>query len=341
MDVTVYDKGEGLDGRGAALTLWSNGTAALRELGALDDVLGHASSLSAAHIYSVGGGLLERMPIAYPTPTVGVLRHDLLRILAGKLEAGRIVWNKKFRSLTGNAVTFEDGTSAEADGVIAADGIHSGVRRQYVGDALRFSGYTSWRGISETTLSSEYENAMTQIWGEGTRFGFVPLRGGRTYWFATANARAGESRLQDITRIIGSFPDPVDRIFSGQAMNEIIHLDIHDRDPIRRWTYGHALLLGDAAHPMTPSLGLGACTALEDAACLAACFASSKSVRQIMNEFEARRVRRANAIVRMSRRIGFIGQLRHPLWCGMRNRLYPLVPRKWKKRIWDELYGFR
>ncbi|MFC5406579.1 FAD-dependent monooxygenase [Cohnella soli] len=340
LDVSIYDKNEGLEKRGAALTLWSNGTLALKKLNVLEDLLDHASSLSMANLYSSRGKLLETLTINYATPTVGILRYDLLRILAGKVGEEKIFWNKKLKNLTGNAVTFEDGTSVEADMVIAADGIHSVLRRQFVGDALQFSGYTSWRGISKTSVPSNYENTMTQIWGEGSRFGFVPLIGGRTYWFATANVRAGESQTHDITQLIGSFPDPVNKIFAGQEKSEIIHLDIYDRNPIRQWSYGHALLLGDSAHPMTPSLGLGACTALEDAVCLSECFSNSKSIRQIFNEFESKRVRRANQIVKLSRRIGLIGQMQHPLMCQIRNRMYPLVPRRWKKRIWDKLYGF-
>lgn len=144
----------------------------------------------------------------------------------------------------------------------------------------------------------------------------------------------------EIERLVGSFPDPVERIFAGQAMKDIIHLDIYDRDPLRRWSYGPALLLGDAAHPMTPSLGLGACTALEDAVSFAECFSSSRSLQEIMNDFESIRVRRANRIVMLSRRIGFIGQLQQSPWCRLRDRAYPLVPRRWKKRVWNELYGF-
>ncbi len=340
LDVSIYDKNEGLETRGAALTLWSNGTLALRKLNALEEVLEHASKLSMANIYSNGGKRLESMAVSYSTPTVGILRSDLLRILAVKAGERTILWNKKLKSISDNAVAFEDGTSVEADWVIAADGIHSVLRKQFAGDSLRFSGYTSWRGISRTTVPSKYENSMTQFWGEGARFGFVPLMDGRTYWFATANAKAGESQIDDITQIIDTFPDPVDLIFAGQTKSEIIHLDIYDRNPIRRWSFGQALLLGDSAHPMTPSLGLGACTALEDAVCLSECFSPSKSITQMIKDFESKRVRRANEIVKLSRRIGLIGQMRRPLLCDIRNRVYPLVPRIWKKRIWDKLYGF-
>ncbi|MFD0670016.1 FAD-dependent oxidoreductase [Cohnella sp. GCM10027633] len=340
LNVAVYDKNAGLETRGAALTLWSNGTDALKRLQALEEVQAHAEILFKANMYTSGGKWLESIAIDYGTPTVGIPRNALLRILADKAGASTITWNKKIKSVSGNALVFEDGSTVDADLIIAADGIHSVIRRTFANDSLRYSGYTSWRGISSVSVPSAYAGAMTQYWGNGRRFGFVPLKGGRTYWFATANAREGESRMEGVARMVGSFPDPVGAIFAGQAPSEIIHLDLYDRRPLRGWSYGNALLLGDAAHPMTPSLGLGACTALEDAVVLSDCFAGSKSIEGVLNAFESLRVRRANRIVRLSRRVGMIGQLRHPVWCALRNRMYPLVPNRWKQRVWNDLYGF-
>ncbi|WP_127580358.1 FAD-dependent oxidoreductase [Paenibacillus koleovorans] len=340
VNVKVYDKNEGLETRGAALTLWSNGTHALRKLHVLEEVLEHSTILSMGNLYSSKGKRLESLPIQYSTPTVCIPRYVLLRILANRLEQGTIAWNKKIRYFAEKEVHFDDGRSVEADLVIAADGIHSVVRSQFINDSLRYSGYTSWRGISNTTLSSVYENAMTQYWGEGGRFGFIPLKGGKTYWFATANSIEGASKKEEVTKIISSLPNQASAIFEGQDHSEIIHLDIYDHRPVDKWSWGHTLLLGDSAHAMTASLGLGACTALEDAVCFSTCYTSSRSIKQIFGEFEAKRVPRVNGIVRLSKRIGMIGQLQNPLLVRLRNHVYPLVPRIWKKRIWDKLYGY-
>nr|WP_239565899.1 FAD-dependent oxidoreductase [Paenibacillus sacheonensis] len=339
-EVLVVDKNGGLETRGAALTLWSNGTYACKKLHVLEEVLEHSAILSKGNIYSSRGKQLESLPIDYSTPTVGIPRYELLRILADRLSEGTIKWNKKIRCLTETEVEFEDGTSVEADLVIAADGIHSTVRSQFIHDSLRYSGYTSWRGIANTKLSSPYEGVMTQFWGNGVRFGFLPLIDGKTYWFMTANAKEKATERDDVLKFIGSLPKPADAIFEGQDHSQIIHLDIYDRRPIPKWSFGNALLLGDSAHPMTPSLGQGACMALEDAVIFSACYASSKSIQQIYDEFEAIRIPRVNAVVQLSRRIGMVGQIQQPLLARLRDRIYPLVPRKWKKRIWDELYGF-
>ncbi|REE94620.1 2-polyprenyl-6-methoxyphenol hydroxylase-like FAD-dependent oxidoreductase [Paenibacillus taihuensis] len=339
-EVLVFDKNGGLETRGAALTLWSNGTYALKKLHVLEEVLEHSTILSMGNIYSSRGEQLESLPIHYSTPTVGIPRYVLLRILADRLWEGTIVWNKKVRGLTETEVKFEDGTSVEADMVIAADGIHSIARSQLTNDSLRYSGYTSWRGISSIKLSSEYEGTMTQFWGDGIRFGFLPLKGGMTYWFMTANAKEQVSERDEVLRCVGLLPNPAGTILEGQDHSQIIHLDIYDRRPIPKWSYGNVLLLGDSAHPMTPSLGLGACMALEDAVCFSDCYSSSKSINQIYGEYEALRVPRANAIVQLSKRIGMVGQIQQPLLVRLRDLIYPMVPRKWKQRVWDELYGF-
>ena len=85
-------------------------------------------------------------------------------------------------------------------------------------------------------------------------------------------------------------------------------------------------LLGDAAHPMTPNLGQGACQAIEDAIVLADCLASTVSAVDALRRYEAARRPRTAAVVRASRTIGRIGQLQSPAACRLRDWLLRLMP---------------
>src|SRR5207247_936780 len=58
---------------------------------------------------------------------------------------------------------------------------------------------------------------------------------------------------------------PIADVIAATAADEIVRTDIRDRDPIASWHSGRVVLLGDAAHPMTPNYGQGGCQAIEDA----------------------------------------------------------------------------
>jgi 2-polyprenyl-6-methoxyphenol hydroxylase-like FAD-dependent oxidoreductase len=101
---------------------------------------------------------------------------------------------------------------------------------------------------------------------------------------------------------------------------------ICDRPPIERWHSGRVVLLGDAAHPMTPNLGQGAAQAIEDAVVLDECLARATSLADALVRYEQRRVVRANTIVRLSRQFGAIAQWSNPFAVWLRDRAMTLMP---------------
>jgi 2-polyprenyl-6-methoxyphenol hydroxylase-like FAD-dependent oxidoreductase len=85
-------------------------------------------------------------------------------------------------------------------------------------------------------------------------------------------------------------------------------------------------LLGDAAHPMKPNIGQGAAQALEDAVVLALCVAGSGEPEKALRAYERRRVRRANAVVRASRRAGRAAEVHSPTGARLRDAVMKMVP---------------
>jgi 2-polyprenyl-6-methoxyphenol hydroxylase-like FAD-dependent oxidoreductase len=120
----------------------------------------------------------------------------------------------------------------------------------------------------------------------------------------------------------------------------MIRTDIHDRSPIMRWADGRVVLLGDAAHPMTPNLGQGGCQAIEDAVVLSRALARHDGVSAAFHEYEAARVRRANDVVRRSRSVGDIGQLTGSVTRFIRDTAMRLTPESVVKKQMRALMTF-
>jgi 2-polyprenyl-6-methoxyphenol hydroxylase-like FAD-dependent oxidoreductase len=105
--------------------------------------------------------------------------------------------------------------------------------------------------------------------------------------------------------------------------------DLYDREPLAGpWGEGRITLLGDAAHPMTPNLGQGACQAIEDAVVLARCLKEGRDtgVPSALRRYEDLRRERAAWIVRRSRALGRMGQVENPFLCRLRNAILRATP---------------
>ena len=114
---------------------------------------------------------------------------------------------------------------------------------------------------------------------------------------------------------------PIGELVEATDESAILRNDIYDRPPLSRWVLGRATLLGDAAHPMTPDLGQGACQAIEDAVILADCLRDAADVPSALRAYEARRIPRTRRMMRESREAGWIAQWSNPLACRLREVL--------------------
>ena len=135
---------------------------------------------------------------------------------------------------------------------------------------------------------------------------------GEVYWFATQNAPAGTrahgGEKAEVLRLFGSWHHPIAPLVEHTDASAVLRNDIYDRPPARTWSRGRVTLVGDAAHPMTPNLGQGACQALEDAVVLARALHAAPDVASAWQMYERTRRSRAAFITRASRRIGAMGQ---------------------------------
>jgi 2-polyprenyl-6-methoxyphenol hydroxylase-like FAD-dependent oxidoreductase len=186
-----------------------------------------------------------------------------------------------------------------------------------------------------------------RILGEGKRFGISPLGDGRCYWYATANHSSDQSaptrsRKDELLAFFGRWHSPIPELIAATPDDSILLNPIFDR-PVQM----HALaasrvtLLGDAAHPMTPNLGQGACLALEDAWILAREISAAPSLIAGLRRYEAARCARATWISRASHALGWVIQLEHPLATAMRDTGLRLTPGVLSELTMRPLFSFR
>jgi 2-polyprenyl-6-methoxyphenol hydroxylase-like FAD-dependent oxidoreductase len=337
--VTVFERASQFTTAGAGIALPANGVKALQTLG-LDDAVIRAGMVVARAVIldSRGQQLGSEVDLtdvygSMGASLVALHRARLHAVLVDAVGAGVIVPGAQVASFEQDSrsvkVALASGQRVDTELLVGADGLHSRVRAQLVGtDALVYSGYTSWRGVTPCNTVA-LPSRMSESWGRGERFGIVPIGFGEIYWFAVADAPPGgqdDDVHQGLMARFASWHEPVAAIIDATPPDRIVRTDIYDRDPIDRWHAGRVVLLGDAAHAMTPNLGQGAGQAIEDALVLDECLAGSPSTEEGLTRYELRRVTRANAIVRASRRFGAIAQWSNPVAAWIRDRAMSLTP---------------
>lgn len=355
IDAHVYERAAELRPVGAGLSLMANAMLALRAIGLEESIAAMGEAAQTSVGLRSDGAELSRFPIAEVASEVGasaVLLHraDLHGALLDALgrehvTLGRAATGYRDDAGASAALRFDDGSEVESELIVGADGLHSAIRRQLTGDASppQYSGYTSWRGVTDT-LCGARPGQLSETWGRGCRFGIAPVGRGRVYWFAVANAPAGERDEGDPRPMLleryGSWHPPLRALIEATAPERIVRTDIADRPVITGWSRGRVALLGDAAHPMTPNLGQGGCQAIEDAVVLSGALASHERLPDALADYERIRVARANRIVRDARRFGALAAREGAIFQVVRDALIRWTPASALHDQFIELFRF-
>jgi 2-polyprenyl-6-methoxyphenol hydroxylase-like FAD-dependent oxidoreductase len=201
----------------------------------------------------------------------------------------------------------------DCDLLVIADGAHSRLREQFFpsnAGLQRYAGYTTWRMLAVRPHDAPNP---AETWGAaGQRFVVLPCGNGEVYCYATANVERGqhvEDEREELARRFGSWHRPIRQIIDSLAHGGVIRTDVYEMsEPLTSCHRGRALLLGDAAHAMTPDLGRGGCQALEDAATLGALLLTRTPIDDALERYSAPRVPRGSDLLRRSHQAGRIYQ---------------------------------
>ena len=345
-EAEVYEQAPELLDVGAAIAVWPNALRVLERLGLRDKILEHSGEIRQIRWLDKRGSLLNSASI--PT-SVALHRADLQSTLLHACESNRIHLGHNFKTFEQRhdkvVVTFTNGHTIEADFLIGADGIHSDVRMQLLGDGEPvYRGYTVWRGISAAAPDSIPPATAIEIHGHGRRFGTGPVGAGRIGWWASSNSPTQHAHAQDpqqeLLHLFEDWYHPAAQLIEATAPHSILTTAACDREPTRTWGDKRVTLLGDAIHPTTPNLGQGGCLAMEDALVLARCFERYGPTEEALRKYEGCRYQRTAAITRYSRYYGRIGQSENLFIRLSQKPLFTLAPEAVLHRLVQTVFEY-
>ena len=320
--VSVYEQARALGEIGAGVFLTPNSVRQLQRVGLGPSVEKWGARVGSDSRYFRHDGApiapVQVTDSAGWNATFGMHRADLVDILAGALPADVVHTGHRCTGFEQDGevarVSFANGVVAEADLVIAADGIHSELRQNVVPPSRPvFSGSVSYRGVLAHELIPHWPTGSWQMWlGTGKHFLTFPVRAGRLInyvGFVPADEESKESWSAP------GDPDVLRREFAGwdprigsllQRVQATFRWALYDREPLPIWTRGRLTLLGDAAHPMLPHLGQGANQAIEDGMALATILACAdrKTAPAALLAYERLRRERVALVQRGARENG-------------------------------------
>jgi 2-polyprenyl-6-methoxyphenol hydroxylase-like FAD-dependent oxidoreductase len=332
--VHVYEQAPALTEIGAGLSLWANATKALTQLGLADQLSRVAAPLQVLESRAPNGRVLNHATLDPVDRKFGhfsyaMHRGELFQLLLNEVPATDVFTNSRFRRLSRNAdrpvACFEDGLEVTADVLIGADGLFSDVRHELAAGATPlFAGYATWRGIAEVDRPGRWPAmALVRIVGRGQYFGVGEITPGRYLWYATMNRALREpeagGRKTTVLRHFGTWHSPIPDFVRATPEDRILLHSAYKMAPLTSWIGSRATLVGDAAHPIEPSLGMGACLAIEDALVLGECLERSSRIDNALAMYERTRRPRVARMVRWSKWLARSEQVEQPIVCVLRD----------------------
>lgn len=333
---------------GGGFQIAPNGMRVLRALGLADRVASAGAPSSEFAFRNQRGRPIGRVRIRQSEPGVTILRAAFQRILLD--ETARhgvpIAYGKRLIAIEDRpgaiVAQFDDGSAVEGDLLLAGDGVHSRVRGLILPAHARprYTGMLGVGGFSESGAAgpSDSHDAHQLNFTVGARlqFGYANVCATQPRWgwwcHLPQEPELSRQDLQAIpdaemrTRVLEAFRgwhSPVESLIS--ATSQVMRTAIYDVPALPTWHLGRVMLLGDAAHAMSPAGGQGASLALEDAMLVGQRLAGRRPPREAFEQVESLLRARAERMVKQAaendvrqlKELGGFGQ-----W--MRDRLFPL-----------------
>ncbi len=320
--VDVYEQAGQFARVGAGIQMMPNSMKVLRKIG-VEEKLRQRAFQPYSHLNreSDTGKIMRELPMPeslFGAPYLCMHRADLHDALAAAVPSEVVHFNKKLAGLDERAgqlrLAFADGSSAQADAVIGADGVHSLVRDIIIGPDLPIhKGRIAYRAIFPSALLNGLDigPSRTKWWGVDRHIVIYYTTATRSeLYFVTSVPEPAEwmtpeswsakGDVKELRRAYEGFHRDVRAVL--EACPDCHKWAILEREPLPKWSDGRVVLLGDACHPMTPYMAQGGATAIEDAAILARCLEELEGddIEVAFKRYEAHRKPRTSRIQAIS-----------------------------------------
>lgn len=325
----VYERTQVLREVGAGIALWANATYILKNLGLLEAAIRVGCLTTNYQFNSQHGKELVNIVVDdFELPVVGIHRAELHQLLWRNMPGEKFHLGETFERFEQHDrvyAYFASGLEVEGDALIGADGLRSRVRTALLGNIPpTYRNFKTWRGLTDYVPSAYRPGYIQEFLGCGKGFGFMMLGKEKMYWYAASTAPEAQpdaaiGHKQELEAMYQDWFPAIPELIAATDEANILTTDLYDRPPTLPWSKGNITLLGDAAHPMLPTMGQGACTALEDAYVVAKCLEEHPDPNVAFQHYEALRFPRTKAIVEQSLQSGKMGELKNPFAVGLRN----------------------
>jgi 2-polyprenyl-6-methoxyphenol hydroxylase-like FAD-dependent oxidoreductase len=330
IDAQVFEGWPYSTGLGGGLQIAPNGMHVLAEIGLADEIIRRGSVAEAFEFYSQSGARLgainRNMQQRFGQPAVNMRRATLNEAIVNKAwcENVELAFEKRLVRIEDRpdqpvVAHFADGTSAEGDFLIGADGVHSAVRAHVIPDGpkpfdtglIGFGGFLPRSLLENTSIGQRVETTFGQSGFFGYGFCSPDPHDGVMWWSthpahgidaATFRAMDQDTLKRHLRNFHAGWHDPIPRLL--EAAENIVVSATLDVATLPTWSRKRTLLIGDAAHATSPHAGQGASLALEDAMRLARLMQGGQELGGVFENFERERRSRAERVVAFARRNG-------------------------------------
>ncbi|MBF0430036.1 MAG: FAD-dependent monooxygenase [Fibrobacteria bacterium] len=339
IDCDIIEKKETFGPNRSGIVLDSRAFKSLQALSLSPEIQKHASEINFACISDHMGKTLARCNLSRISlkncPNLSIPRGTLLKALSHYLGEREIWMNTTIQDIqnkdTDVEVTFSDGSQGNYVLVVGTDGIQSQIRSMFFSKNIRqYAGYSCWRFLARQVEGIE-PNSAFELWGRGKRFGIVPLRHGTIGCYGTFNSQPGlnydgQEKVEKLKSQFADFGGIVPEILEQiHHPNDILFDDIQNVY-LNSWINGRILLIGDAAHALTPNFGQGAGLAIEDAARISQYLNFSSTLLSGLSKFDSREKNRVRKIQYYAHQLGRFAQMSSWIGCAIRNLVIRIIP---------------